>query len=116
MRLAVPKEPRSGETRVAATPESVKKFKGLGLDVVVQAGASEGAHIADADYTVAGALVAPDAASTLRDADIVLMVRGESAAGLKQGAVLAALLSPHTEQAAIGALAGAGVTAFAMEY
>jgi hypothetical protein len=51
MRLAIPKETREGETRVAATPESVKKFKGLGLDVVVQAGAGEGAHFTDADYT-----------------------------------------------------------------
>jgi NAD(P) transhydrogenase subunit alpha len=116
MRLAIPKETRPGETRVAATPESVKKFKGLGLDVVVQAGAGRSAHIADADYAAAGALVAPDAASTLADADIVLMVRGETCGPLKQGAVLAALLSPHSEQAAIAALAAGGVTAFAMEF
>ena len=116
MRLAIPKETRSGETRVAATPESVKKLKGLGLDVTVQSGAGASAHFADADYAAAGATIAPDAATTLNDADIVLMVRGESAAGLKQGAVLAALLSPHSEQAAIAGLAGAGVTAFAMEF
>ena len=116
MRLAIPKETRPGETRVAATPESVKKFKGLGLDVTVQSGAGAFAHFADADYAAAGATIAPDAAATLNDADIVLMVRGESAAGLKQGAVLAALLSPHTEQSAIAGLAGAGVTAFAMEF
>src|ERR1700760_1312695 len=116
MRLAVPKETRQGETRVAATPESVKKLKALGLDVIVQSGAGAGAHIADADYTAAGATIAPDAATTLKDADIVLMVRGESASGLKQGAVLAALLSPHAEAAAIAALASAGVSAFAMEY
>ncbi|HSS13273.1 MAG TPA: Re/Si-specific NAD(P)(+) transhydrogenase subunit alpha [Rhizomicrobium sp.] len=118
MRLAVPKETRDGETRVAATPESVKKFKGLGLDVVVQAGAGAGAKIADADYTAAGALIAPDAASTYMDADIVLKVRGPEAgeiSQLKNGAVLAALLSPATEQAAIQSLAGQGVTAFAME-
>jgi len=118
MRLAVPKETREGETRVAATPESVKKFKGLGLDVVVQAGAGQGAKIADADYTAAGAIIAPDAASTYRDADIVLKVRGPEAgeiSQLKNGAVLAALLSPATEQAAIQSLAGQGVTAFAME-
>jgi NAD(P) transhydrogenase subunit alpha len=119
MRLAIPKETREGETRVAATPESVKKFKGLGLEVVVQAGAGEAAHIADGDYTAAGAVVAPDLASTVRDADIVLKVRGPEAgeiAQLKKGAVLAALLSPHSEQAAIQALADAGVTAFAMEF
>jgi NAD(P) transhydrogenase subunit alpha len=118
MRLAVPKEIREGETRVAATPESVKKFKGLGLDVVVQAGAGAGAKIADADYTAAGASIAPDAALTCKDADIVLKVRGPEAgeiALLKNGAVLVALLSPATEQAAIQSLAGQGVVAFAME-
>jgi NAD(P) transhydrogenase subunit alpha len=119
MRLAIPKEVREGETRVAATPESVKKFKGLGLDVVVEAGAGAGAKISDADYTAAGATIAPDAASTFKDADIVLKVRGPSAAEipqLKQGAVLAALLAPHAEGEAIQALAGQGVTAFAMEF
>jgi NAD(P) transhydrogenase subunit alpha len=118
MRLAVPKETRPGETRVAATPESVKKLKSLGLDVVVQVGAGAGARFADADYAAAGATVAPDAASTLKDADIVLKVRGAEPgeiSQLKSGAVLVALLSPHSEQAAITALAQAGVTAFAME-
>jgi NAD(P) transhydrogenase subunit alpha len=118
MRLAVPKETREGETRVAATPESVKKFKGLGLEIVVEAGAGSGAKISDADYTAAGAIIAPDAASTFKDADIVLKVRGPSApeiSQLKSGAVLAALLAPHAEGDAIQALAGQGVTAFAME-
>jgi len=118
MRLAVPKETREGETRVAVTPESVKKFKGLGLDVIVQAGAGAGAKIADADYTAAGAIIAPDAASTLKDADIVLKVRGPIGAEISQmkhGAVLAALLAPHAEADAIQGLAGQGVIAFAME-
>ncbi|MDB5741423.1 MAG: hypothetical protein JWP16_2463, partial [Alphaproteobacteria bacterium] len=118
MRLAVPKETRSGETRVAATPESVKKLKTLGLDVVVEAGAGAGARFADADYAAAGATIAPDAAAMLKDADIVLKVRGAAPgeiAQLKSGAVLVALLSPHSEQAAIASLAGQGVTAFAME-
>jgi NAD(P) transhydrogenase subunit alpha len=116
MRLAVPKETHPGETRVAATPESVKKFKALGLDVTVEAGAGAGAHIADADYQNAGALVTTG--SVLADADIVLKVRGASASEIsqmKRGAVLAALLSPHSEQAAIQSLAAQGVTAFAME-
>ena len=117
MRLAVPKESRAGETRVAATPESVKKFKGLGLDVVIQSGAGAGARIADADYQAAGAVIAPDATTTLADADIVLMVRPESAQtnAIKKGAVLAALLAPHSDQDAIAALSAQGVTAFAME-
>jgi NAD(P) transhydrogenase subunit alpha len=118
MRLAVPKETRAGETRVAATPESVKKFKSLGLEVVVQAGAGAAARVSDADYTAAGATIAPDAATTLKDADIVLKVRGVESgeiSQIKKGAVLAALLSPHAEKDAIAALAAQGVTAFAME-
>jgi NAD(P) transhydrogenase subunit alpha len=119
MKLAVPKETASGETRVAATPESVKKFKSLGLDVAIETGAGAAAHIADADYATAGASIAPDARSALADADIVLKVRGPNAteAGLiKKGAVVAALLAPHSEKAAIAALAGQGVVAFAMEF
>lgn len=119
MKLAVPKETASGETRVAATPESVKKFKGLALDVAVETGAGAHAHIADADYAAAGASIAPDARSLLADADIVLKVRGPSAAeaGLvKRGAVVAALLAPHSEKAAISVLASQGAVAFAMEF
>jgi NAD(P) transhydrogenase subunit alpha len=118
MKLAVPKERREGETRVAATPETVKKFKGLGLVVTVESGAGEKARIADSDYAAAGAVIAPDTASALTDADIVLKVRGPEpgeAQLMKQGAVLAALLAPHTEKDRIQTLAGQGVTAFAME-
>ena len=64
MKLAVPRETFFGETRVAATPESVKKFKGLGLDITVETGAGAAARIADADYLAAGATIAPDAAAT----------------------------------------------------
>jgi NAD(P) transhydrogenase subunit alpha len=119
MKLAVPKERRDAETRVAATPETVKKLKGLGLDVVVESGAGAGARIADADYQAAGAAIAPDAKAALADADIVLKVRGPDAAEialLKKGAVLAASLAPHTEKDAAAALAAQGVTAFAMEF
>jgi len=119
MKLAVPKERRDAETRVAATPETVKKLKALGLDVTVETGAGAGARIADADYEAAGATIAPDARSALADADIVLKVRGPDAgeiALLKKGAVLAASLSPHTEKDAAAALAAQGVTAFAMEF
>jgi H+-translocating NAD(P) transhydrogenase subunit alpha len=118
MKLAVPKETASGETRVAATPESVKKLKALGLDVAVETGAGAAAHIADADYAAAGASIAPDARTLLADADIVLKVRGPSAAEsglIRQGAVVAALLAPHNEKAAIAALAAQGAVAFAME-
>jgi NAD(P) transhydrogenase subunit alpha len=118
MKLAVLKERRVGEARVAATPETVKKLKGLGLEVVIERGAGEGARIADADYEAAGAAIAPDAASALSNADIVFKVRGpepDEIAAMKKGAVYASLLSPFSEKEAIGALAGAGVTAFAME-
>src|SRR5690242_12253628 len=118
MKLAVLKERRAGEARVAATPETVKKLKGLGLDVAVERGAGAGAKISDADYEAAGAAIAPDAASALSNADIVFKVRGPEAneiAAMKKGAVYASLLSPFTEKDTINALAGAGVTAFAME-
>ena len=119
MKLAILKERRAGETRVAATPDTVKKLKGLGLEMTVETGAGSGAHISDADYTAAGANIAPDAANALKDADIVLKVRGPEAneiAAMKKGAVFAALLAPYTEKDAIAQLAAAGVTAFAMEF
>jgi H+-translocating NAD(P) transhydrogenase subunit alpha len=119
MIIAVPKERRAGETRVAATPETVKKLKGLGLEIVVETGAGAAARLADADYQTAGATIAPDSASTLKNADIVLKVRGPGDAEIaqfKRGAILAALLSPATEKDMIAKLAGAGVIAFAMEF
>jgi NAD(P) transhydrogenase subunit alpha len=119
LKLAVPTETYPGEMRVAATPESVKKFKGLGLDVVVQAGAGERARISDADFRSAGASIALDPRTTLDGADIVLKVRGPRGAEtalLKKGALLAALLAPYTEGAAIRDLAEQGVAAFAMEF
>ena len=119
VKIAIPRETVAGETRVAATPESIKKFKGLGIDLVVESGAGAAARIADSDYIAAGATIAPDAKSALSDADIVLKVRGPSAAEtalLKKGAVVAALLAPHTEKPAIATLAGQGAIAFAMEF
>jgi NAD(P) transhydrogenase subunit alpha len=119
MKLAILKERRPGEARVAATPETVKKLKGLGLEVIVESGAGDRARISDSDYLAQGAVIAPDAATALKDADIVLKVRGPDASEIslmKKGAVLAALLAPHTEKDAIATLAGQGVTAFAMEF
>jgi NAD(P) transhydrogenase subunit alpha len=119
MIIAIPKERRAGETRVAVTPETVKKFKSLGLDVVVEAGAGATSRVADADYQAAGARLASGPAETLKDADIVLKVRGPAAEEIpyfKRGAVLAALLAPATEKDLPPKLAAAGVNAFAMEY
>jgi H+-translocating NAD(P) transhydrogenase subunit alpha len=119
MKLAVLKERRQGEARVAATPETVKKLKGLGLEVVLEAGAGAGARISDSEYETAGASISPDALSALRDADIVLKVRGpepNEIAALKPGAVFVSLLAPYSERQAIGQLAGRSVVAFAMEF
>ncbi len=119
MKLAILKERRDGEARVAATPETVKKLKGLGLDVVVETSAGALARMADNDYLSAGATITPDMASALKDADIVFKVRGptpDEIALMKKGAVLAALLAPYTEKDTIAKLASAGVSAFAMEF
>jgi NAD(P) transhydrogenase subunit alpha len=119
MIVAIPKERRAKETRVAATPETVKKLKGLGLEVAVETGAGGDAHFSDADYLAAGATIAPDAATALKTADIVLKVRGpsdEEIALLKRGAILVALLAPATEKDTIGKLGEAGIDAFAMEF
>ncbi|HEX2590192.1 MAG TPA: Re/Si-specific NAD(P)(+) transhydrogenase subunit alpha [Rhizomicrobium sp.] len=119
MKLAVLKERRDGETRVAATPETVKKLKALGLDIAVETGAGASARMADADYTAAGASVAPDAATVLKDADIVLSVRAPSAdeiVQMKKGAVVAALLAPFVDKETPAKFAAQGVDAFAMEF
>ena len=87
--------------------------------MTVETGAGAHARIADSDYAAVGATIAPDARAALADADIVLKVRGPGAAEsalLKKGAVVAAMLAPHTEKAAIATLAGQGATAFAMEF
>ena len=119
MNLAVIKERRAGEARVAATPETVRKLKGLGLNVTVETGAGERACIADSDYAANGATVANDAASILRDAQIVLKVRAPDShevEAMVRGAVLIGLLSPYTEWETITALAARGVDSFAMEF
>ena len=119
MKLAVLKERRDGETRVAASPDTVKKFKGLGLEVTVETGAGAAARVSDADFQAAGATIAPNAASALSGADIVLSVRSPDAgeiAQMKKGAVLAALLAPYTDKDTPAALAAQGVDGFAMEF
>ena len=88
MRIAVLKEGAAGERRVSATPETVKKFIGLGADVAVEAGAGASASIADQAYVDAGASVG-DRAGTIAGADIVLGVQGPDPAalsGVKPGA------------------------------
>ena len=117
--IAVTKERRPGEARVAAVPETVKKLGGSGFSVVVEAGAGEAASYPDADYRAAGAAIAKTAKEALSKADVVLKVRApspEETAALKKGAIVVALLNPHQDKAALDALAKAGASAFAMEF
>jgi len=112
----VAKESDQLESRVAASPETVKKMTALGLDVVVQKGAGEKSRIADADFVAAGARTG--AASEAKKADVVLRVRRPSDAemkSLKTGAVVLAQMDPYGNEKALAGLAKAGVTAFAME-
>ena len=116
MKIAVLKETASGETRVAASPETVKKFIALGASVAVQPGAGAGASFADADYAAAGGELSKDAA---KGADIVLGVQGPEVAALKganAGAWIVAGLDPFGQRARIDAYAKAGFEALAMEF
>src|SRR3954469_20414594 len=118
MRITVLSETDPVETRAAITPEMVKKYKNLGADVVVQAGAGNKANISDAELEAAGAAIAQSAEDSLRGADIVLKVRrpgdGELN-GLKDGALVIGIMDPYGQDAALKALADAGASAFAME-
>jgi len=119
MKIAVPAEADKLETRVAATPETVKKFVALGAECIVQAGAGLGSRIADAEYEAAGAKVLKTAAATLKDADIVLLVRRPAETDLKhykRGALVVATMDPYGNEAAVKAMAEAGIAAFAMEF
>ena len=112
MKIAVAKEVDPTEPRVAATPDTVKKMKALGADVVVQAGAGVKSGMLDADYEAAGATIAPSAADAVRDADVVLKVRRPSEtelASYKQGALVIAIMDPYGNEAALAAMAKAGV-------
>jgi NAD(P) transhydrogenase subunit alpha len=115
MRIAVARETDAGEPRVAATPETVKKFKALGADVVVARGAGIASGIPDADYEAAGASIGED---VTKDADIVLQVRRPAPNELshyKKGALVVAIMDPYGNEAALKQIADAGLTAFAME-
>lgn len=118
MHIGIPAETRGGETRVAATPETVKKFTAKGIHVVsVQSGAGAGASIPDSAYQEAGATIVTDVAALYNQAEIILKVRGPDSAELammRRDAVLVGLLSPHQKDG-IEAMAKHGLTAFAME-
>jgi len=118
MRIAVAREAGAGEPRVAATPETVKKLIGLGAELVVQAGAGSAAGILDSEYEAAGATIAKTIQDSVRDADVVLKVHRPSEAEVKnykQGALVIAIMDPFGNEAALEAMANAGIVAFAME-
>jgi NAD(P) transhydrogenase subunit alpha len=117
-RIAVLKETAEGEARVAAIPETVKKFIALGAEVAVESGAGTGAAMADAEYEAAGAKIGPRKA-VLEGADIILAVNGPdpaSLAGAKKGALLVGALDPLRRREAILGYAAAGLEALAMEW
>jgi NAD(P) transhydrogenase subunit alpha len=118
MRLAVLRERNAFETRVAATPETVKKLVALGLSVAVEAGAGMGAAIADADYTAAGAEIAADAAAALAGAGVVFAVQMPEAAErglIPRGALLVCIAGAFGSVDLVPALASAGIDTVAME-
>ena len=118
MRIAVLRERAAGETRVAATPETVRKFVALGAVVAVEEGAGLLASIADSEFAGAGAEVGA-AGAAISGADIVLGVQGPDPAllaGAKPGAWIVAALDPFARRETIDAYAAAGLEALAMEF
>jgi len=118
VKIAVVRETAAGETRVAATPETVKKFIGLGADLYVESGAGENASISDADYEAAGATVAP-LEKVLDGAGIILAINGPDPASLnvaRAGTLLVGALDPARQRETIDGYASAGLEAMAMEW
>jgi NAD(P) transhydrogenase subunit alpha len=115
MKIAVAKEIDPSEPRVAASPDTVKKFKALGCDVAVEPGAGIKSGLPDSEFLAAGAVVGADA---LKDADVVIKVKRPEASELanyKRGTVVIAIMDPYGNEAALKTIAEAGVSAFAME-
>jgi NAD(P) transhydrogenase subunit alpha len=115
MKIAVAREVDPAEPRVAASPDSVKKLKALGFDVAVEPGAGLKSGLPDSEFTAVGANVSAEA---VKDADIVIKVKRPEAAELanyRRGALVIAIMDPYGNEAALKALAGAGIAAFAME-
>jgi NAD(P) transhydrogenase subunit alpha len=113
----IPRELDANEPRVAASPDTVKRFAGLGFDVIVETGAGTRSRIPDEDFAKAGAAIGK--AADVAKADVVLKVRRPTDAELKSyksGAAVIAIMDPYGNDAAVAALAKAGVTAFSMEF
>ena len=121
MKLAVPKERLLGETRVAVSPETVRKLITIGFDVVIESGAGEAASFSDNLYIESGASISNDSSAMIADANIVLKIRGpEDSAGDELSAyssanILIANLSALDNHVSIKNLAATGITAFAMD-
>jgi NAD(P) transhydrogenase subunit alpha len=118
MRIAVPAENDPSEHRVAATPDTVKRFAALGAEVAVQAGAGLKSGFRDEDYAASGAVIAGSASEAIANADVVLRVRRPSAGdleGMQRGALVIAVMDPYGNIDAVRSLAEVGASAFAME-
>lgn len=118
MKIAIVDESAAGEPRVAATPETVKKFIGLGASVSVQSNAGKASGISNAEYEAAGAAIAKTAKEALKDAGLVLKVRRPTAAEtalIKSGATAIAIMDPYGNEAELARIAHAGINSFAME-
>jgi NAD(P) transhydrogenase subunit alpha len=119
MRIAVLKETRPGETRVAASPETVKKFVAMGASVTVEHGAGDLANFHDRAFSDAGASIAGSAAEAMSGAELVLKVRAPQADEMSRftrGQKLAAIMAPHAHPEVVRAAANAGVDCFAMDF
>jgi NAD(P) transhydrogenase subunit alpha len=123
MKIAILKERRPHETRVAATPDTVKKLKALGAEITIESGAGGAAAYTDQAYSEAGANIVPDAGSAASAGDIIFKVQRPMSAGegvdeiglLRPGQTLMSPLGALTNGELVQALAGKGVTAFALE-
>ncbi len=118
MKIAVLRETADAENRVAATPETVKKFIALGADVAVETGAGAGANIADADYIAAGAAVA-ERAGVISGAALVMGVQMpgvDGLPGIAAGTMVAGVMAPFADAARIKGYADAGLVAMSMEF
>ena len=119
MRIAVPREAENWETRVALTPEGVRKLSGRdGIEIVVEAGAGETAGFPDTEYAESGAVVSQDHEGLLRAADIILRLNKPTSpevALLKKGALHISFLDPYNERELVESLAAGGIDAISME-
>lgn len=119
VKIAVPAETDPNEGRVAITPDTVKRFKALGADIVVQSGAGEQSRLPDSAYTEEGAEIAKDAKATVAGADVILRVRRPSKDEMKaypKGAMVVAQMDPYGHEDDVEAMAKAGLTGVAMEF